>query len=102
MSGGKKDERIEPRMEEARRWLRDHHAGITPDAGFPSRVAANLRRDPIEEMGRAALRLLPMTLALAIVLGWIALRASEGAADDGQAAGVDVVEWVYGDAETAR
>ena len=60
--------------EQFRRSLRGHHAGVEPDSGFASRVAARLEREPSQVLGRAALRLLPATAVLALVLAWLSLR----------------------------
>ena len=51
-----------------RRDLRDHHAGIEPDAAFATRLSNRLETDPQEIAGRAALRLLPLSVALLLLL----------------------------------
>ena len=103
MSSEDRDERIRPRLEEARRWFREHHAGIEPDPEFAARVVARLRRDPAEELGRAALRLLPATVALALVLIWVAVSVAPRASETQAATtDVDVVGWVYGETEATR
>ena len=103
MSDGERDGRTRERLAEARRWLREHHAGVEPDSGFAARVAARLSRDPAEDLGRAALRLLPAAIALGLVLAWLAARAAPGASGTTEvASGVDVVEWVYGETEAPR
>ena len=56
------------RLAHARRALREHHAGVEPDAGFVARVVSRLGR-PADLVGFAALRLLPAAIALALVLG---------------------------------
>jgi predicted anti-sigma-YlaC factor YlaD len=55
-------------LAEARRDLRDHHAGIEPDATFVARLRNRLETGPQEMAGRAALRLLPLSLALLLLL----------------------------------
>ena len=50
--------------------LREREAEVVPEAGFAARVTAALPGDP-EVLAWAALRLLPATVALALVLtGW--------------------------------
>ncbi len=58
------------RMDEVRRLLREHHAGVEPDPGFAQRVVARIEREPRDLLGWAALRLLPATLVLALLLVW--------------------------------
>jgi hypothetical protein len=60
------------RMEEFRRQLRDHRLDVEPDPGFAARVIARLPSGPEDAIGRAALRLLPATLALAVLLALLA------------------------------
>jgi len=95
------DARNAARLAEARRYFRGHHAGVTPDIGFVTRVSARLRRDPAEDMGRMALRLLPASLALALVLAWIALGHHK-AERQAPATDVDLVQWVYSEAVAAQ
>jgi hypothetical protein len=103
MSAREHDERIQARLEEARRWFREHHAGVEPGPDFAARVAALLRRDPAEDLGRAALRLLPAALALLLVLAWAAARVAPSVSQASSAAAeVDVISWVYGETEAAR
>jgi hypothetical protein len=59
------------RLDDVRRHLRGHRLDVTPDPGFAARVAARLPHGPGELLGRAALRLLPATLALALLLAWL-------------------------------
>lgn len=84
--------------EAVRDGLRDHHAGVEPDAGFALRVRARLGGQPTELLGWAALRLLPATLAVVLVLAWFASRGTAvggavvaGAGPDGDD---DVLAWV--------
>lgn len=61
------------RHETVLRALGDHRAVITPPAGFAARVRSRLQPagDPI---GWAALRLLPVSLVLVLLLSWLNLR----------------------------
>ena len=58
------------RLAETRSALVAHHARARPDAAFASRVAASVPSGHVEILGRAALRLLPATLAVLAVLAW--------------------------------
>jgi hypothetical protein len=58
-------------LSEMRRDLRDHHAGHEPDAAFAARVSSRFESDPGEMVGRAALRLLPISAVLLLLLLWI-------------------------------
>lgn len=69
--------RFASRFDETRALLRRHHAGAEPDAAFAARVVEALP-DPSELLGWAALRLLPATLALALVLGVWCVIATPG------------------------
>ncbi len=63
------------RYDEARGGLREHLLEVEPGAEFAARVVARLPHRP-SLLGWAALRLLPATLALALVLsGWCLLSA---------------------------
>lgn len=57
-------------MDELRRLLRAHHGGVEPDPGFADRVVAHLAREPGDPFGWAVMRILPATLALALLLAW--------------------------------
>jgi hypothetical protein len=96
MSAAKHDPRIEARLAEAGRWFRAHQAHVTPDAAFATRVTARLRRDAAEDLGRVALRWLPATVALALVLAWFAAARPE--AKRSPQSDLDVVGSVYGEA----
>jgi len=91
------------RLKQARIYFRKHHAGVEPDGSFAARVAARLERPPADLLGWAAWKLLPATLALAVVLAWFALQVSPGA---GSATSVspaeDPVGWILDDTEVAR
>jgi len=68
--------RFAERLQLAEEVLRDHHSGTEPDAGFASRVVAALPTSSSDLLGWAAIRLLPATLALALVLTVWALAAT--------------------------
>ncbi|MGB5813644.1 MAG: hypothetical protein WBH85_06020 [Thermoanaerobaculia bacterium] len=68
--------RFADRLHMASELLRDHHAGAEPDAGFSARVVAALPNSSPDVLGWAAIRLLPATLALALVLTVWALAAT--------------------------
>jgi len=64
------------RLETARQLLREHHGNVEPDSAFAGRVVARLPQGPTEVLGWAALRLLPATVVLALVLAWFAFQSS--------------------------
>ena len=85
------------RLGTARQLLRAHHANLEPDASFNSRVIARLPNSPTEALGWAAVRFLPATLALALVLVWFTLQATPQpteAADVTLAPTEDLLSWV--------
>ena len=51
--------------------LRDHHARVEPDAGFADRVLQRLPGGVSQTMGQAAMRLLPLSVALLLFLVWL-------------------------------
>lgn len=68
--------RFAERLQLAEQLFRDHHSGTKPDAGFATRVVAALPASSSDLLGWAAIRLLPATLALALVLTVWALAAT--------------------------
>ena len=91
------------RLEAVEALLGERPAEITPDPAFAARVLDRLPAAPADEIGRAALRLLPAALALALVLaGWCllatpaprSLLAPESPTED-------LVAWVIDDEEAA-
>jgi hypothetical protein len=83
---------VDERWERLLRALRERRAGIEPDPAFASRVLARLPRRSPDALGWAAGRLVPVGLALALALGWAALRAG-GAASEVEAADA-LARWV--------
>jgi hypothetical protein len=69
-------ERFASRLDAVRDALAGHRANVQPDAGFAARVAAQLRNDPADVLGWAAVRLLPATLVLLAALAWIAFQTT--------------------------
>ena len=51
--------------------LREHHARIEPDAGFADRVLRRLPGGVSQTLGQAAMRLLPLSVALLLFLVWL-------------------------------
>ena len=89
--------RFAERLELAEGILRDHHAGSEPDAGFAVRVVAALPTSSSDLLGWAAIRLLPATLALALVLTVWALAATPSpTALLEQSAEEDLWSWIMG------
>lgn len=64
------------RLAEVERALAAHRATELPPAGFSRRIAARLP-PPEDLVGWAALRLLPATLALVLLLSWLNQRTQE-------------------------
>jgi hypothetical protein len=86
--------RFAQRLATVERALSEHHASIAPPAGFAARVQAQLPGGD-DLIGWAALRLLPATLGLILLLSWLNLRtpespAAEETADPAEA----VLTWV--------
>jgi hypothetical protein len=65
---------VEARWLRLCRALRLRDAGVEPDPGFAARVLARLPARAPDALGWAAGRLVPVGLALALALGWLALR----------------------------
>lgn len=88
--------RYAARLDALRRGLADHHAGVEPDRGFPARVAAALPYHGDASLGHAALRLLPVTIALVLALAWFALQHAPPTTDDVETAalGDDPLVWL--------
>ncbi len=110
MTGRRTRDEVESRLVEARRLLREHHAGIEPDAHFANRVIAQLPREPAWSISWAARRILPVSLALAAALALAAVAtgrsASRNAASATVAAAVqaegDPLEWLLESREERR
>ncbi len=78
--------------------LRSHRTPVTPPPGFATRVAAALPAADQDLVGRAALRLLPATLALALALGaWCWTQTSSPDALLEAASTGDLLVWVLDD-----
>lgn len=90
------------RLDEARRILREHHGNVQPDPGFATRVVSRLPAPTSETLGWAALRLIPVTLVLVVVLAWFAIdgRTAVQTTDDTSAPTDDLVSWVIEDSGT--
>ena len=63
------------RLDEVRGALRRRHADASPDPRFATRVAGSVTDEAGHQLGWAALRLLPGTLALVALLSWFAWRS---------------------------
>jgi predicted anti-sigma-YlaC factor YlaD len=72
--------RFAERLRLARELLREHHGHIEPDAHFAGRIAARLSDEPTARLGWAAVRVLPATIALLLVLAWVTWQATPGPA----------------------
>jgi hypothetical protein len=95
-----------------RRSLRDRHAGIEPDGLFAARVVARLPRSEGWTIAWAARRILPVSVALAMVLMVAALATSRStnrtiassstAATESSHTGNDSLEWLLEGGEERR
>ena len=100
--GDRRDD-LGARLERARVYFQEHHAGVEPDSGFATRVAARLERPSTDLLGWAAWKLLPATLALAVVLAWFALRVTPGTGSVASASPTeDPVGWILNETEVTR
>jgi len=99
-----REREIQRRLEQARGWFRRHHAGVEPDAAFAGRVVARLEPRTSDLLGWAAVRLLPATLALVLVLAWFSFRLtpSTQAASVDTASSDDILTWLLEDSEAVR
>jgi hypothetical protein len=94
---------LSARLERARQYFREHHAGVEPDAGFAGRVAARLDGQVTEILGWAAWKLLPATLAIALVLAFFVLRVTPGTdLTTSVSPTEDPVAWILNDTEVTR
>ncbi len=92
--------KLKAALEETRGALRSRHAGVVPDAGFAVRVRARLRHEPAELLGLAALRMLPVTLIILLLLSWLAFTGTPRVdTGSGDAPTDDVLAWVLEDGE---
>ncbi len=92
------------RLDEARRALNDHHAGVEPNAAFAARVVSHLPAgEPDDALSWAALRVLPATLALLLALVWLAVQTSPDPSSlFSESPTDDVLSWVADLSEVDR
>jgi hypothetical protein len=95
--------RYTARLQAAQDLFRQHHGEVEPDAGFAARVAARLPRQSTVVLGWAALRLLPLSVALVLLLFLLSLWVPESTPTQtaAQAPTDDVLTWVIGTDEEA-
>jgi len=91
------------RFHAARDLFRQHHGEVEPDAGFAARVTARLPQQSTVVLGWAALRLLPISVALVVLLFLLSLWIPEATPTQtaAQAPTDDVLTWVIGTDEEA-
>ena len=70
--------RFAARLAAVERSLADHHTQVIPSAGFAGRVRARLAQSD-DLLGWAALRVLPATLVLIVLLSWLNLQGVDSA-----------------------
>ena len=73
--------RFERRLAAVERSLADRRTRVIPPAGFAERVRARLPQSD-DLLGWAALRVLPATLVLIVLLSWLNLRGVESVGED--------------------
>ena len=69
-------ERYAARIGIARQLFREHHGNVEPDEHFAGRVAARLHGLPASTLGWAAVRILPASFALLLILAWLSWQAT--------------------------
>ena len=83
------------RLEEVAHGLREHHSAVAPPPAFAARVLGSLPGSP-QVLGWAALRMLPATLALALVLlGWALASTPAPSSLVEQVPSDDLLSWTY-------
>lgn len=103
MSSRNDDRKVRARIEESRRWFRDHHARVEPDAAFAARVTLRLGAERRVDLGWAAARLLPASIAIALVLAWATTRGVAVRQELTRSSSeTDVLAWVLSDTEGRR
>ena len=95
--------RYAARLQAARDLFRHRHGEVEPDAGFAARVTARLPQQSTVVLGWAALRLLPISVALVLLLFLLSLWIPEATPTQtaAQAPTDDVLTWVIGADEEA-
>jgi hypothetical protein len=73
---------------------------LEPDAAFAARVAARLPVGHVESLGRAAMTLLPATIAALVILAWLAFRDAPAPAAQTPAPTEDLLTWVIAEGES--
>jgi hypothetical protein len=110
MTGPGDRERLDRRMEEASRLLREHRLLVDPDPHFADRVLARLSRDDGWMFAWAARRVLPVTLTVAAMLMVAVLAVDRATPQPLPAAsasstiqqGNDPLEWLLEDGRGVR
>ena len=78
----------------ARQLFREHHGNVEPDERFADRVAARLHVQPASTLGWAAVRILPATFALLLILAWLSWQAPDSASSFLASPTEDPLGWV--------
>jgi predicted anti-sigma-YlaC factor YlaD len=87
--------RYAQRADAARRYFQKHRSDAVPDAAFVARVADRINGRSVGAMGWAAMRLLPATLALAVILAWFVFQAAPYPEANGTLSPTDdLLSWV--------
>jgi anti-sigma factor RsiW len=59
-----------------RQLFREHHGNVEPDGRFAGRVAERLHRELASTLGWAAVRILPATFAVLMILAWLSWQVT--------------------------
>lgn len=86
--------RLAARLETARQLFLGHRSDFTPDAGFAARVGEQLPIDREDSLSWAAVRVLPVTLALLAVLVWFSWSAPGPSLELTTSPTDDLLSWV--------
>ncbi len=95
--------RYAERAAAAKRYFENHRSDAAPDAAFAMRVAGLVNGRTAGAMGWAAMRLLPATAALAVILAWFAFQAAPSQeVAEMLSPTEDLLSWVLEEAEAGQ
>jgi predicted anti-sigma-YlaC factor YlaD len=95
--------RYADRAATAKRYFEEHRSDATPDAAFAARVAERINGRTAGAMGWAAMRLLPATAVLAVILAWFAFQtAPSQEVAETVSPTEDLLSWVLDQAEAGQ
>jgi predicted anti-sigma-YlaC factor YlaD len=87
----------------AKRYFEEHRSDAVPDAGFVARVAERVNGRTAGAIGWAAMRLLPATAVMAVILAWFAFQAAPSQeVVEAVSPTEDLLSWVLDQAEAGQ